>query len=305
MILDRYIDYEIEKYDGLVKNLENGVLTEQELGAREIVFNERGTLLEYMNDEEKIFQTRYYMVVYDSDKNVLMQTVNGIGSTLNGGALSLESSLLEGKELAIFLRANYNKDFDERALGDLPETKHMNWIVPNKVVFTSRGFSVNGLQRMGLKISDYPIDVGNAWGQTLFNIPGTRTVMNFHQVPKLEAEKIIDRAIIEMKTQMEYSQKSSYQIERSTQLETVTNLLYGLKQNNEALFDCTIHISAEWDSRKEVIAKVREEGFRIESLFGRQVDSFTSANVSRLENFGQYVRGIPTTTVAAGQIRFR
>jgi hypothetical protein len=299
MILDRYIDYEIEKYDAMTKNLEMGGISEDELDAREVIFNERGMMLEYMNDDERIFKGCFYLVVYDSDKELLIQTMNGISNTLSGGIVHMENRLLEGKDLAVFLRANYNKDFDERALRDLPDEKVMNWVIPNKIEFSGTKVKINGLQRAGIKVVDYPLDVGNAWGYTIFNMPGCRTVMNFHQVAKAEAEKIIDRAIIEMKTQMEYSHKSSFQIDRSTQLETITNLLLQLKQNNEALFDCTIHLTPDWDSRKEVRAKLKEEGFKYSDLYGRQVDSFISSNVSRLENFQQYVRGIPTTTVAA------
>jgi hypothetical protein len=299
MVLDRYIDTEIEKYAAVCKNLENGAISDAEMDAREIVFQERGLYLEYMNRESKVFTSAYYLVVYDRDKELLNQTINGMINSVSSGVVPIETELLEGRELAVFLRANYNRDFDERALKELPDTKIMNWVIPNKLEFTTTFSKINGQKRAGIKISDYPLEVGNAWGYTMFNMPGCRTVMNFHIVPKDEAEKIIDKAIIEMKTQMENSRKSSYQIERSTQLETITDLLVDLKTNNEALFDVTIHLTPEWDSRKEVRAKLKEEGFKFSDCKGRQVDSFISANISRLENFQRYVRGIPTTTVAS------
>lgn len=299
MVLDKYIDYEIEKYEAVIKNVEFGALTEDELDAREVIFNERGALLEYMNDEERIFKTHFYLAIFGSDKDLLMQAAEGISHTLRSALTSIENQILRGKELAIFLRANYNKEFEERDLNNLPETKFMNWIVPNKVKFSSGKVEINGLPRQMIKISDYPIDVANAWGYTLFNMPGTRTVMNFHQVPKNEAEKIIDRALIEMRTQMDNSAKASYQMERQMQIQTVHDLLVSLKSGNEALFDCTIHFSAEWEDRKELKAKLREEGFKYSDNNGKQLDGFLSANVSQMEMFTQYVRGIPTTTVAA------
>jgi hypothetical protein len=296
LVLDKYIDYEVEKYEAVIRNVELGVLTEEELDAREVVFNERGALLEYMNDEERVYKSCFYMVIYGKERDILMQTAEGISQTLMG---SLENKILEGKELAIFLRANYNKEFEERDLDDMPDSKFINWIVPNKVEFSTGKYKINGLARQALKISDYPLDVSNAWGYTLFNMPGTRTVMNFHQVPKLEAEKIIDRALVEMRTQMEQSSKASFQIDRQTQFDSVQDLLVSLKQNNEALFDCTIHFSVEWDDRKELKAKLREEGYKVSELSGKQIDGFLSANVSQMEHFTQFVRGIPTTTVAA------
>ena len=299
MILDKYIDYEIEKYEGLTKNLEIGAMTESEVEAREIVFADRSAMLEYFNEEEKIFQGRFYFVVYGNDKEILRGVVAGISATLGSGGVQMENKVLEGKELAIFLRANSNKHFDERELKNMPDREYMKWITPNKVRFGVGSYKVNDLAQTGITITDYPIDVGNAWAYTLFNMPGCRVVMNFHQVPKHDAEKIIDRAIIEMGTQMEHSVRASHMIDRQTNVDTVRNLLVQLKTNNEALFDCTVHLTPEWDARKEVKARLREEGFKFNELLGRQVDSFISTNVSRVDNFQNYVRGIPTSTVAA------
>jgi len=299
MMLDKYIDYEIEKYESVIRNVELGSLTESELDAREVVFNERGAMLEYLNDEERIYKSSFYMVVYGKDRELLKQTAEGISNTLSSSIVSFENEILQGKDLAVFLRANYNKEFEERELTDMPDTKYMSWIVPNKVEFNSSRIKVNNLPRQALMVSDYPLDVSNAWGYTLFNMPGTRTVMNFHQVPKLSAEKVIDRALIEMATQMDSSSKASYQIDRKTQLESVQELLVSLKQGNEAMFDCTIHFSVEWEDRKELKAKLREGGYKFSDLTGKQVDGFLAANVSQIEPFMHQVRGIPTTTVAA------
>jgi len=299
MVLDKYIDYEIEKYESVIKNVELGTLSEMELDAREVVFNERGAMLEYLNDEERIFKSSFYIVVYGKDVKLLLQTAEGISNTLAASSVSFENEILKDRDLAVFLRANYNKEFEERELVDMPDSKYMNWIVPNKVEFGTGKIKVNGLPRQALMVADYPLDVGNAWGYTLFNMPGVRTVMNFHQVAKLEAEKIIDRALIEMGTQMENSSKASYKIDRQTQYESVQDLLVSLKSGNEAMFDCTIHFSAEWEDRKELKARLREEGYKFNDLTGKQIDGFLASNVSQMEPFISQVRGIPTTSVAA------
>jgi len=299
MVLDKYIDYEIEKYESVIRNVELGTLSESELDAREVVFNERGSMLEYLNDEARIYKSCFYMVVYGKDKELLRQTAEGISNTLSSSIVSFENEILKEKDLAVFLRANYNKEFEERELNDMPDTKYFNWVVPNKVEFSTGKIKVNNLPRQALMISEYPLDIGNAWGYTFFNMPGTRTVMNFHQVPKSEAEKIIDRALIEMATQMENSSRASHQIDRRTQLESVQDLLVSLKSGNEAMFDCTVHFSAEWDDRKELKAKLREEGYKFNDLTGKQIDGFLAANVSQIEPLISQVRGIPTTTVAA------
>ena len=299
MILDKYVDYEIEKYEETIRGLETGAFNEEEIAAREIIFNERGMLLQFMNDDERVFKGCFYLVVYDSDKEMLESTINGIRNTMSGSSVSMDNYLLEGRDLAVFLRANYNKDFDERKLKDIPEDKVLNWVMPNKITFTARDVKVNGIKRAAFTVTDYPLDVGNAWLYTLFNLPGTRAVLNWHQVPRDQAIKIIDKAILETKTQMEQSHKSSHQIERDTQLETITSLLMQIKQNNEQMLDCNIHLTPDFEMKKEVKAKLAEDGFKATELFGRQVDSFISANVSRLEKFENYTRGMPTTTLAA------
>ena len=299
MILDKYIDNEIEKYNSVVRNVETGALTEQELASREVIFAERGALLEHMNEGDRIFKNCFYMIVYDVDKDFLENTMQGIQNTLSGGGVRIETTRLEGKELAIFLRNSFDKHFDEREVREVTEEKLLDWITPSKVEFGTQKVQIGGVPFAGMTIVNYPLEVSNAWGYTLFNLKGCRTVLNFYQVDKHEAEKTIDKAIIEMKTQMENSRKSSYQIERSTQLETITDLLLQIKRGNEMVYDCNIHLMTEWDERKEVKAKLKEEGFVYSEMFGRQVDAFRSANISRLEVLDEYTRGIPTTTVAA------
>ncbi|MCL2569614.1 MAG: DUF87 domain-containing protein [Firmicutes bacterium] len=299
MILDKYVDYEIEKYEATVNAMETGGMSDTELSAREIIFNERGMLLEYMNSEEKIFKGCYYLVIYDRTKDSLEATARGIRATLSSSVVPVDNYFVEGKELIIFLRANYNKDFDERQTNSMPEEKLMNWVIPNKVNFTTRLAKINGLPRGGFTITDYPNDVGNAWAYTIFNMPGTRAVMNILPIPKELSIRVIDKAILEMKTQMASSHKSSHQMERDKQLNTITDLLSQIKMNNELLLDVNIHLTPDQESKREVKAKLREEGFKFSELLGRQVDSFISSNVSRLETLTEYSRGMPTTTVAA------
>ncbi|MCL2846583.1 MAG: DUF87 domain-containing protein [Firmicutes bacterium] len=299
MVLDRYVEYEIDKYEETVKALERGKMTEAELDAREVIFNDRGILLEYMNEEEKIFRSCYFLVIYDTDKNILGNIAQAVCNTLGGSSVSVEAKIVTGRELYIFLRANYNKDFDERVTKDMPDDKLYNWVIPNKVQFDMTKARVNGLPRATFTVTDYPLDVANAWGYGIFNMPGTRTVMNFHQVAKEDSIKIIDKAILELKTTMQDSHKSSFHIERSTQLETVSSLLVQLKNNNEQMMDVNIHFTPDQDMEKEVKAKLSEEGFKSTKLIGRQIDGFISTNISRLETFDEYRRGIPTTTLAA------
>jgi hypothetical protein len=299
MILDRYIDLEVDKYNQVLKNVETGALSEEELGARTAIFVERGMQLEEMNDDAPIFKNRFYYIVYDSDKVSLETTIDGISSTLKSSVVKIDNRRVTGKELCIFLKNCYDKEFDEREVKNIVDNKLMDWITPRKIDFSANKTIIGDSIYKGMTVTNYPLEVSNAWGYNMFNMRGCRTTLNFRQVEQSEAEKIIDKAIVEMKTQMENSQKSSYQIERNTQLETITDLLYQIKRGNESVYDCNIHIIAEWENMKEIKAKAKEEGFATNDMTGRQIDVFRSANISRLETLDQYTRGMPTTTVAS------
>jgi hypothetical protein len=299
MVLDRYIDNEIAKYNTVVRNMESGALTEEELSARDSIFIDRGALLEHMNEDMRIFRNNFFMVVYDKDRVMLESTVQGIMGTLSSGGIQIQSRRIEGKELAVFLRGTYNKNFDERDVREITDEKLIDWISPSKIEFSSSKISIAGVPYQGLTITGYPLEVDNAWAYTLFNMNGCRTVLNFHLIDKVTAEKTIDKAIIELKTQKFNSKKSSYQIESDTQLQTITDLLTQVKRGNEQVYDCTFHLIAEWDQRKEIKALLKEEGFSFSEMFGRQIDTFRSANISRLDVTDDYLRGIPTTTLAA------
>ncbi|MCL2229048.1 MAG: DUF87 domain-containing protein [Firmicutes bacterium] len=297
MVLDRYIDNEIDKYTQLVKNIETGALTEDELEAREVIFAERGMVLEFINNDEPIFKNRFYYVVYDSDHKILETTIQGIGGALDSGGIP--NRRLIGKDLAVFMKNCYDKNFDERAVNNITDEQLMNWVNPQSVEFGPRKIKIAKSEFAGLSITGYPLEVSAAWGYMLFNMRGCRTTLNFRQVDKAMAEKSIDKAIIEMRTQMENSRKSSHMIERDTQLETISDLLYQIKRGNESVYDCNLHLMIEWDEQKEVKAKLKEEGFSFSEMAGRQVDVFRSSNIARIETVEDLTRGIPTTTVAA------
>ncbi|MCK9303450.1 MAG: ATP-binding protein, partial [Bacteroidales bacterium] len=206
---------------------------------------------------------------------------------------------LFGKDLIVFLKANYTKEFYEKEVDRLLEEDYVEWLMPKEVVFRMGSTYIDGEQYRNFTISDYPLYVDNAWGSGLFNLDRTKIVINFKPVPKFESERQIDRSLMETETKLYRTGKSSTQIELQTHLETLRDLLGALKNNNEQLYEVNTHIVCEESAKKEVRAKIREQGFRYSEMFGRQVDAFISTNISRLDNIKEYWRGIPTTTYAA------
>ena len=293
LLFDRYIDNEISKYETLLGNVKRGVLTQAELEAREVIFNERGATLEFMNDEAKVYKMSYFLVIYGSKRDDLDTTTNSVAN-----ALGLNARRVTGKDLWVFLRANYDKYFDEKSFAKVSFDKRQEWTMPDKVKFSVRKFMLNNEQKATLTITDYPITVGNAWLYTFFNYPDCRTVMNFIQVPKAESEKLIDKAIIEMRSQ-ENKGKESQKLEKQAQLETIEQLLQQLKTGNEQMYNVKLHITGDLKTITELRHSLIEEGFKFTNNAGKQIDAFLSANVSKLDKYDAVERGMATTTLAA------
>ena len=109
MILDDYIYTEDAKYDNLLELQYEGEITPEEVEMRSGVFEERVSKMESLNREEKIYKDYFYIVVYDKDKEMLENTINGMMSTLVNSPTPLHSERVVGPQLAVFLRANYGK----------------------------------------------------------------------------------------------------------------------------------------------------------------------------------------------------
>ena len=299
MILDDYIYNEDKKYDNLVELQYEGEITAKEVEVRAGVFEERVSKMEVMNRQEKIFKDYFYIVVFDKDKEMLENTINGIMSTLQNSATPMHTERLVGQQLAVFLKANYGKEFDERELESVPMHKYADWATPNKIKFQASRMIIDDKPFRQFVVSDYPLQVPNAWGYPFYRLDRTRVVTKFKPVEKYKAEQSIDKAIMEMESKASRGGRSSRQIENATHLQTLRELLAGLKNNNQQLYDVNIFITCEEPARKEVRAILKQQGFKYTEMFGRQVDAFISSNISMRDNVENTKRGIPTTSLAS------
>lgn len=300
MILDNYIYLEDKKYDSLLDLQYEGEMAIQEVEARANIFEDRVSKVESLNRQEKVYKDHFYLVVYDKDKELLDTTVNGIISTLSNSVTPVSTRKLVGKDLVIFLKATFGKEFDERELEGISMSNYMNWVIPSKLKFKTAGYTVdNNKSYRQYVISDYPLQVNNAWGFNLFSQDRTKIIVKIKPIQKYKAERNIDKAILEMQSKGEYSARSSAQIENQTHIQTLKDLLIDLKNNNQQLYDVNTFICCEETARKEVKAILKQEGFKYSELFGRQVDGFISANISMRDNIKETLRGIQTTSLAA------
>ena len=298
MVLDNYAYNENKKFDRLLEQVYEKQMTQSELDAREPVFQERLSFIESRNRKEKIYKDYFYIVVLGKDIEALENTINGMASALSSSLVPVETKRLTGAELAVFIRANYNREFNEREIESVSYTDYVNWATPEKIRFKSAKYSVDDKYYRTFVINEYPLQVGNAWGASFFLLDRTKVVMKFKKAQKYESERKIDKAIMDMESKLYKTGKSSTQIEIKTHLDTLRNLLTELKNNNQQLYDVNTFITCEDTARKDVKAVLKQEGFRFSELYARQIDAFISSNISMRDNMPELQRGFPTYTLA-------
>lgn len=299
MVLDHYIYNENKKYDTLYDMQYDGQITEKEIDARAPIFEERVSFFEYINRQAKIYKDYFYLVIYDRDRELLENTATGMINSMASSLNPITSKILTGKDLFVFLKANIGKDFDERDLDILPFNKYMDWVTPDKIKFNIAKYYVDKDCYRVYNLIDYPIQVGNAWAAPFFLLDRTKVIMKFNPMPRMDSEKQIDKAIMEMESKLAKSGRSSTQIDLQTHLDTLKELLVSLKNNNQQLYNVNTYIVTEDAAKKEVRAMLKQQGFRYSEMFSRQVDGFISSNISRLDTMKSTMRGIPTSTLAA------
>lgn len=299
MVLDHYIYNENKKYDTLYDMQYDGQISEKEIDARAPIFEERVSFFEYINRQSKIYKDYFYLVIYDRDRELLENTATGMINSMAASLNPITSKILTGKDLYVFLKANVGKDFDERDLDIMPFNKYMDWVTPDKIKFNIAKYYVDKDCYRVYNLIDYPIQVGNAWAAPFFLLDRTKVIMKFNPMPRMDSEKQIDKAIMEMESKLAKSGRSSTQIDLQTHLDTLKELLVSLKNNNQQLYNVNTYIVTEDAAKKEVRAMLKQQGFRYSEMFSRQVDGFISSNISRLDTMKSTMRGIPTSTLAA------
>jgi hypothetical protein len=298
VLYDDYIKEDEKKYEALLKSRDNGDVNEREVVGRTFVFQSRVAQYIQANEEDKMYEDCYYLVVYDKDKTALYDTVEGMQSMLASGQTPIHSKVCNSRDLAIFLKANYTKEFDERETESKGADSLVDWTMPESVQFKMAQTLIEGKAYKQFCITDYPLQVGNGWVYDIFSMPATKCVINIKPVMRFDAEKEVDKAILEMETKTMYSARSSKQIENETHLQTLRQLLIDIKNSNENLYKCNFFITCEDYMKKEMRALLRQDGFKFSEMFGRQVDAFVSSNVSRLDTVKDHIRGINSTTLA-------
>ena len=299
MILDAMSAYEDKKYNTLLDMADRGLYGQMEVEARSPVFEERLSAINYLNTDDKIIKSHYYFVVYDKDREALDNTIQGFMASLSGSATPISSKVVEENELLAFLKATFADDFDERELDTLAPADQIKWTYPDEIKIGMSTISIDRIPYRTFTITDYPINVPNAWAYPLFELDDTRVIVNITPIEKYKAEKMLDKSLLEMEIKLNKVGKASTKIETETHYDTLRELLTSLKNNGENLYNVNMHITAKESVKKEVRAQLKQRSFKYTENFGRQLDAFISANISRRDSLEEFARGIQTSSIAA------
>ncbi|MDR0697534.1 MAG: DUF87 domain-containing protein, partial [Christensenellaceae bacterium] len=260
--------------------------------------------IDRLNNVEKQYRPFFYVAFYDVNERNLLENVESACQYLHH--CEIDGYSLNDTETVTFLKYCHTRFFDERDINELPKDKYLDYILPNSIKFTSRGYTVDGINAFTYAISDFPMSVGNAWGAELFNIDNTKVVMKIRPVDQSKAIKRIDKVVTELGSREENIKKASEVISNDSHLETMTSTLQSLQNENEVLFDCVLTITGFNNHeenlnsfRKSLKHKISNGGFKASGLTSQQFQGFLNCNISKIRALKRYERGINSSSLAA------
>ncbi len=318
-LYDEYLQNEYKKVEDIRNSYENGVLSEDEFKARIEVLCDRINDLENLCYNEKVVQPFYYMVLFDSDKNQLHNTVFSALDTLSNGEMNVRR--LDDKQLAVFLKYTNGLDFNERDIDHVDPSKYAEWAMPESVNMKYRTVNVNGILTHNMRIVSYPSLVDDAWLASVMSIPATKVVVKCRPMDREKAVRGIDRSLQELRVMYMSTGIDSRKIELQDHIDTLSSLLTTLKGDNETLLEVNVFVTAydimatsaslgkkieDLNSSLSVIANMkrtvrrvyRESNMRLNAMDFDQVNAFVASQISGWDPLYKKGRGIPSNSVA-------
>ena len=308
MMLEKYVESELEKGKQLEALFEAGSIDENEKFVREKIIADRIGIYKKLSAETVLRKPFYYLVVYDKDKSVIKEILtNGISNFAEAG---MTSRILDDRGLALFLKYSFTDNFEEHDVDMLSKEELLSWVKPAEVRFTTKSAFIDGVETFNYSVRNFPLSVLNAWGYQMFNIEGTKVVMNIEPFEKSRAVRMIDRSLSELASQSEASFKASSLIDKKTHIETLVDVLRMLQNDNETLYSVTLHFTiynkdgsggaeAKKNLKKTIKRIVSEQGFELADNFCKQHRAVISSNISRYDACPEFARSIHSGSVAA------
>lgn len=277
--LDSQLQAELARMARLIELSEKGIITKNEYTTKMDIIQDRIEIIDQLNGAQSTINPSYYFAITDADDVSLLHALDDIKQQLDCNGI--KSFILKCPDLSVLLKLS-NEKADNINFG---------------LTYTTK----DGQKLSHFVIDEYPLKVGYAWAEDIFNIPNTKITMKFKPVEKEKAIKRIDNTLMEIS--MQKKGKASKVIDNTTHMETLSYMLAGLQNDNETLFDVTLIITAYDEknsstTKKLVKRKLKENGFIANEMFGRQIDAYLSSTICSYENTNISV-GIPTSSLAA------
>jgi type IV secretory pathway VirB4 component len=318
--LDGQLESEVGRIRSLIAAYESGGLSEAEYKARLNIVEDRADAIDKLNGNTANCYAAHYFVLYDKDVKSLLNSIAYIRQLFNSAGM--EARLLDKAGLYEYIKLSVGNEQktiqiddtenvadimnDEKneqrpmSIDNIPLSEFaLNALIPDKVDFNLMRTKQDNKTLTHFVVNGYPLNVNNAWGAGLFDMPNTKVVMKLTPVEKSKAIKRIDNAITELSGAA--SNKASSLIDKATHIGTLSALLTRLQNDNETLLDVTLTITAYDEQGKNSVKrtvkrKLRELGFSCGEAIGRQADAYlTTGFYDKLKAS----RGIQSSTVAA------
>ncbi len=315
VIYDEFIVNEQKKLEDLKEAYMNGIFGKEELTVRAGIIQDRIEQLQDIDFKNKVYMPFHYLMFIHKDRQMLKTQIKHAIEDFD--AAGMKCHMLEGSELAVFLKYNYGMDFDERIAKELSPDGYMDWIMPKEIKIGTRTVQYDDLITHSFRLREYPVLVGNAWGAQMFNTVGNKIVMKMTPIERGKAIRQIDRSLEELRDQRNNTAKASRIIDLDTQIQALAHVLRSLQGENETLFNVNIFIQvndyelseqkksgyktkADPNSRKKRVRQaLSEEGFRANDMFMQQFEAYSSLQLSGYDAFDRFKRGIHSTSCAA------
>lgn len=241
VLYDEFVQAEYDKMESLKDAYRRGILSEEELERRIEVIYDRINYLNHLSFENKVVLPFFYLVLFDSDKNLLNNQITTALELLQSG--EIQARRLDDKELAVFLKYTQTLDFDERDIERLEPEEYFDFSLPENLDIYAKNMVVNNVLTHNFRVVNYPMTVTNAWGAFVFDTPATKVVMKMKPMDRTKSIRAIDRSIDELRSQENSTGKASKLIDISTHIETLSELLVMLQSDSEILMDVNIYVS--------------------------------------------------------------
>ena len=318
IVYDEYLDAEYDKLEALKKSYESGMLSEEELQARVEIQYDRINEVRSLCNEERVIESFYYLALFESDKGRLNVITSQAVNSLTQGELVVRR--LDTKGLALFLKYSNSLDFDEKEIDNIAPENWAAWAMPQDLKISMRKIEVNNIITHNMRVISYPSTVGDAWMAGVMSFPATKVVVKITPMDNAKSIRAIDRSLAELRGQYMNTSIDSKMIELQEHIDTLSELLVTLKQDNECLLSTNIYVTAYdadktaqdpylgekldtevpsiADMKKTLKRSYSEAGMKMSGMDFMQIQAFIASQVSNYDPLAKDARGIPTNTIA-------